>query len=201
MQANSMSVFYTVVYNDFDNDPPYYDPLAHVLTVVYKFDPYTNNTGNTLKLSVTTGAAGSDGFFYTNLPPAYEWTRISCVVPPFPASVGNPLVCLTVHKGTGNPFNHGPTAKLDPSVQWCPIVLPAQTVSDLWITKSDDTVTASWNNQVYRADYYSLEFAESLEGPWSTDLGTDVIVDGTTSYAVFDGVSGNDARYYRLKHN
>lgn len=175
----------------------YGDPSPHLLSFWYRYD---SPVSSIFKCSLAL-VPGDNGSFHTNLPLASSWTRVTVIVPPY--YYGNGMYSnlqFTVFKESTTP-NLGPTAYLDPSVQWCPIPTPEPTADDLQITKlvGTNVVEVTWNALIYPTQRWSLEFAGDVMGPYSTNTGSGVTVTNNVASTTFTGT--NDARFYRLKHN
>ncbi len=188
-----MSFIGTIATNHYD---AYGDPVDHMLTGFYM---YFSGSSSSFKCSVAS-YPGDNGYAHTNLPVASsDWRHFALKVPAFVNyTPTNPQIMFTTFKQSTDQFL-GPDASVV-CVQWCPIMPPPATTDDLNIVDdaSNNQVRVEWNPYVYRSAYWALEFAGNINGPYSTNIGTAIIVTNNLAYATFSKT--NDMRYYRMLH-
>ena len=172
------------------------DPVPHILSFWYKY--ISSVPDSQFYAGMANDYMYVPGYFKTNLSQTSGlWSRKSVYVNAFNTN-SSPYIVFVVERGHPSTPYTGPDVFLDASVQWCPVITPMPTTNDMAIQKIGNTVKVQWSTLPYRKDYWNLQFAADVNGPYSTNIQTTVTYTGNLAYATFPAT--NNARFYRLKH-
>ena len=184
----------------------YGDPKAHLL--LFWFTYSSSLSMNESSFVCGLGNSGNITIPLTNLPYSstcpglvFVYAKAKVIVPPY-YYLPYPKLIFNAYKDS-TAYHLGPNASLN-NVQWSAIDTPIATSSDFKMVKTQigttNAIKILWNATTYRPETWSLMFAGNINGPYSTNIQTEISVSGNTASVIFPIISGEN-RFYKLIHH